>query len=65
MCRIHLDKTKKLQEWETPSLQYKLIIQTLPSMYFININITHHLLQSELENEKTNNILLFYTDNIN
>ena len=34
-------------------------------MYFININITHHLLQSELENEKANNMLLFYTDNIN
>ena len=43
--RIPLDTTKKLKEWEKPSLQYKLIIykhcltsslliQTLPNMYF-------------------------------
>ena len=33
-------------------------------MYFININITKHVHQSELENEKANIMLLFYIDSI-
>ena len=63
---IPLDTTKKLKGWEKPSLQYKLIVYTytLPSMYFININIRKHLLWNELENEKANIILLFYIDSI-
>ena len=33
-------------------------------MYFININITKHVLENELENEKANMMLLFYMDSI-
>ena len=33
-------------------------------MYFININITSHVVWSELENEKANVMLLFYMDSI-
>ena len=33
-------------------------------MYFININITKHVLQSELANEKAKVMLLFYMDSM-
>ena len=33
-------------------------------MYLININITRHVLQSELKNEKANAMLLFYINSI-
>ena len=33
-------------------------------MYFIIINITTHVLQSEFENEKANAMLFFYRNNI-
>ena len=33
-------------------------------MYFIDINITKHVLYSKLENEKANIMLLFYMDGI-
>ena len=33
-------------------------------MYFVNIIISQHILPSELENEKTNILLLLYMDSI-